>query len=106
MVLQPEKLLDVVLHETVQSLPTERLRQLLGAHRLVMELQVQVVERHKRLRIFQITKSRMGTDLQLMEDPLKSKSDRLLAVVRLRGHLVDGLAQQVCEVQHLRAKPE
>merc|ERR1719187_353391 len=41
-------------------------------------------------------------ELQLMEDPLKSKSDRLLAVVRLRGHLVDGLAQQVCEVQHLK----
>ena len=55
-VLRPEELLDVVLHETVQSLPTERLRQLLGAHRLVMELQVQVVERHKRLGISQNAK--------------------------------------------------
>ena len=106
-VLQPEELLDVVLHETVQSLPTEGLCQLFGAHRLVMELQVQVVERHKRLGIFQKCKEgRKSTNLQLMEDPLKSKSDRLLAVVRLRGHLVDGLAQQVCEVQDLRAKPE
>ena len=56
-VLQPEELLDVVLHETVQSLPTEGLRQLFGAHWLVMELQVQVVERHKRLGIFQNAKS-------------------------------------------------
>ena len=55
-VLRPEELLDVVLHETVQSLPTERLRQLLGAHRLVMELQVQEVERHRRLAIFQNAK--------------------------------------------------
>ena len=59
-VLRPEELLDVVLHETVQSLPTERLRQLLGAHRLVMELQVQVVERHKRLGIFQNAKRAAG----------------------------------------------
>ena len=37
-----------------------------------------------------------------MKDPLKSKSDRLLAVVRLGGHLVHRLAEQVREVQDLR----
>ena len=37
-----------------------------------------------------------------MEDPLEGERHGLLAVVTLSGHLVDGLAEQVREVQHLR----
>ena len=65
-----------MLHEAVQRLPAKRLGQLLGAHRLVVEL-------------------------ELVEDPLEGESHRLLAVVTLSGHLVDGLPEQVREVEHL-----
>jgi hypothetical protein len=40
--------------------------------------------------------------LKLMEDPLKSQRYRLLTVVRLCRHLVDGLPQQIREVQYLK----
>ena len=75
--LLPEELLDIMLHEAVQGLPAKRLCQLLCSNWLVVEL-------------------------QLVEHPLQGKSNRLLAVVRLSGHLVHCLAQQVGEVQHLK----
>ena len=36
-----------------------------------------------------------------MKDPLEGQPYGFLAVVRLRGHLVDGLTQQVREVKDL-----
>jgi hypothetical protein len=43
-------------------------------------------------------------ELKLVKDPLEGERHRLLTVVRLGGHLVDRLPQQVREVQHLRSQ--
>lgn len=59
-----------MLHEGVEGFPAKRLCQFLGAHRLVAKLKV-------------------------IEDSLECKGDALGAVVALRRHLVNGLAQLV-----------
>jgi hypothetical protein len=41
------------------------------------------------------------TNLKIVEDSLQGESDALGAVVRLRRHLVDGLPEDVGEVQNL-----
>jgi hypothetical protein len=48
--------------------------------------------------------NRFVIKLKLMEDPLQSQSYRFLTVVGLSGHLIDGLSQQVREVQYLESQ--
>lgn len=68
--------LDVVLHERIESLPAERARELLGADRLLGELEV-------------------------VEDSLKRVRHALELVVVLGGHLVNRFAKFVREEQCL-----
>ena len=49
---------------------------------------------------------RFVAELQLVEDSLEGEADTLLTVIRLRGHLVHSLPQQVREVQHLEIEDE
>ena len=49
---------------------------------------------------------RFVAELQLVEDSLEGEADTLLTVIRLRGHLVHSLPQQVREVQHLHKENE
>ena len=49
---------------------------------------------------------RFVAELQLVEDSLEGEADTLLTVIRLRGHLVHSLPQQVREVQYLHRENE
>lgn len=68
-----------MLHERVQRLPAKRFGQLFRAHWLV-------------------------TELKIVEDTLEGESNALACIITFRGHLVDGLAQLIGEIESLQQR--